>query len=175
MAEASTANATDMDVEQTQPVEPKARKGKGLMIALLVLVLLAGGGGYAAWTFLLKPEAAPAAEEGATASKGKPLYLEITPNFVVNLEDPDLMRYLQLELQVMTHDADALKQVEAYMPEIRNNLLLMFAQQNYASLLTRDGKEALQKSALNEINSVLQSHGDKTAIEAVLFTSFVMQ
>lgn len=175
------AEATMDDVENVEAAaEQPAKKGKaGLLIAIFVVLAVLGGGGFAAWQFLLKPAEEPVGEEldGGVAGElaGEPHYLEITPNFVVNLEDPDLMRYLQLDLQIMSRDEASLAQVETYMPEIRNNLLLMFAQQKYEQLLPRSGKEALQKAALEEINKVLQSHGAKPNVQAVLFTSFVMQ
>ncbi|MDX1496053.1 MAG: flagellar basal body-associated FliL family protein [Salinisphaeraceae bacterium] len=174
MAEATMEDADNIEPGTESPEQPPKKGKKGLIIAIITLLIL-GGGGFAAWQFFLKPAEESTTEENAMQTSGDPQYLEITPNFVVNLEDPDLMRYLQLDLQIMARDAKTLAEVETYMPEIRNNLLLMFAQQKYEQLLPRSGKEALQKAALEEINKVLKSHGGKGNVEAVLFTSFVMQ
>ncbi len=177
MAESTTANAEDLDVEAQAEGNEVQETGKGsrkwLWIFLLLIVF--AGGGAAGWFFFLKPAPAVEGEIAEPVVSSKPHYLELDPGFVVNLDDPDLMRYLQLNVQIMAHDSQALAEVETYMPEIRNRLLLLFAQQKFAQLIPRSGKENLQAAARDEINAVLKAHSVQTSIEAVLFTSFVMQ
>ncbi len=59
---------------------------------------------------------------------------------------------------------------------MRNDLLLLFGNQKYAQLATREGKEALRSQALDDLRKVIgQAGGHPEQVEAVYFTSFVMQ
>ena len=60
-------------------------------------------------------------------------------------------------------------------PMIRNDLLLLFGGQRYESLESREGRLNLQSLALNALTQVLESENEPSAVEAVYFTSFVMQ
>ena len=59
---------------------------------------------------------------------------------------------------------------------MRNDLLMLFANQRYEIVAQRDGKEKLRMDALKTIRHIVESNGGKPAsIENVYFTSFVMQ
>ena len=59
---------------------------------------------------------------------------------------------------------------------VRNDLLLLLANQKYATVSTREGKEHLRGDTLTAIRHVIESSGGKPDhIEQVFFTSFVMQ
>ena len=66
-------------------------------------------------------------------------------------------------------------QVKEHGPAIRNGLVMLFSSQDPVTLNTRDGKEALRKQSLDEINKVLKEQSGLTGVENVYFTSFVMQ
>jgi flagellar FliL protein len=160
---------------------------------LLVVVIAAGVGSY--FAFKSKPhtahnKAAPAAaasadtaaEADANADNGdakeKKLpaqYLEMQPSFVVNLEDDQTSRYLQVDVQLMTRDPKAADEIKANMPRLRNTLMMLFSQQHSKDLNTREGKEALQKQALDQVQAVMRDETGSPAIEALYFTNLVMQ
>jgi len=163
---------------EAAPAAPK--KGKGLLIGIAVLVLAAaGGGGYFFFAKSGKPKAdaehGAAAEgaEGAAAHAAN--YLALDPAFVVNLNDPEAMRFLQVQVEVMTRDPKALEAVKLHTPRIRNALLMLFGQQRSQDIATREGKEALQKKVLEEIQRILKEETGNPGVEAVYFTSFVTQ
>ena len=61
-------------------------------------------------------------------------------------------------------------------PAIRDALLTLFGQQTAESLSTAEGKEQLRVKALEAVRAVMKSEGkEPEKIEAVYFTSFVMQ
>lgn len=158
---------------------PEKKKSK-LPLILGAVVLLAGGaGGGWWWTTQKAPaHAAEAAAEGAPApgaAKAAATYFALDPAFVVNLADPDISRYFQADVQVMTRDPKTLAAIEAQAPAIRNRLLLLFGQQTAAQLAQRSGKERLQEDALAEVRKVLTEEGQPAAAEAVIFTSLVVQ
>jgi flagellar FliL protein len=86
------------------------------------------------------------------------------------------VRFLRITIQVMTRDPASVELLKANDPVVRNDLLLLFANQKYDVVATRAGKEKLRADALTAIRHVVQSGGGKSEhIEQVYFTSFVMQ
>jgi flagellar FliL protein len=162
-----------------QALAPPAKKSNALLYVIAVL-LLAGGGGGTYW-FMSQGKVAAASEHGAAAaeapasSKPVAIYLALTPAFVVNLEDSEAMRYMQVDLEVMARNQKAIEDAKNHMPRIRNALLLLFGQQHAFDLSSRAGKEALQAKALAEIQRVLKDETGSPGIEAVYFSSFVIQ
>ena len=86
------------------------------------------------------------------------------------------MRFLQITVQVMTRDPLTADLVRHNDPVVRNDLLLLFANQRYEQIATREGKERLRDEALAAVRRVVESSGGRPElVEAVYFTSFVMQ
>ncbi len=157
-----------------EAANPTPSKKKSRAIWLVLALLIGGGGGGAAYYFLvMQPQQAEAdtAEQGPAPA----LYLELRPAFVVNLSGQDSGRFLQAEVDLMARDQAALDAVNTHMPAVRNNLLLIFGSQRYAELQSRDGKEALQRQVLDEINAILGQREGDLQVEEVYFSSFVMQ
>ncbi|WP_411834815.1 flagellar basal body-associated FliL family protein [Pseudoxanthomonas mexicana] len=161
----------------TKPGKAKGEKKAGkrwLLIVIAVVVLAAGGA--AAWFFTRdtggdeKPAAAKPASVPAPAQ-----YFAMEPPFVVNLSGSGSARYLQIEVQLMTRSAEALPLIQLHAPAVRARLLMLFAQQEAPALMSREGKEKLQKEALAEARKVMAAETGKGQIDDLLFTSFVMQ
>ena len=106
---------------------------------------------------------------------GEPQYLKLEPPLTVNFERGQRISYLQAEVELMARADEVLEGVERHMPVVRNNLLMLFSDQSFDELNTRAGREQLRQEALAEINEVLDERGVDGEIEAVYFTSFVMQ
>ena len=107
---------------------------------------------------------------------GPPLYLALDPPFVVNFQADQLVRFLQVSIEVMSRDEKTLDLMKSNDPVLRNDLLILLANQKYTVLATPEGKEQLRAEALAAIRKDLaQAGGDPKLVEAVYFTSFVMQ
>jgi flagellar FliL protein len=151
---------------------------KKIIIIVVVLVLLGGGG--AAFFLLNGSDPAPAAGteseqvEVQVEEVSDPIYLPLDPAFVVNFEHNGGIRYLQLSLQVMSFDQAVVEKVEANMPAVRNNLILLFSGQDYDSLTTVEGKEKLREDVRESINQLVHLTGS-SKVNDVFFTGFVMQ
>lgn len=102
-------------------------------------------------------------------------YLVLDPVFVTNLQDKDKQRYLQVGVQVMARDKEAIEAVKFHMPVIRNNLTLLFSSKNSKEINNRFDIEKLREEALAEIHKVLMENLGREGIEGVYFTSFVIQ
>lgn len=105
----------------------------------------------------------------------KPSYYKFSPAFIVNIPSNGRLRFLQIEVQLMAKNDDDLKNIEAYAPVIRNDLITLFSSQNYDDLLTPDGKENLRKSSLAVSRKILKDNSGAPCVEQVLFTNFVTQ
>ena len=92
---------------------------------------------------------------------------------MVNFEHKGGIRYLQLSLQVMSFDEAAIEKVEANMPAVRNNLILLFSGQDYNFLTTVEGKEKLREEVRDSINELVHLTGS-SKVNEVFFTGFVM-
>jgi flagellar protein FliL len=154
---------------------PSAGKSttKVVVILLLAVVLLAGGG-VGAWLALAPNAKSP------HAAKQQPLapaqYAALDPPFVVNFQAEDQVRFLQITAQLMSRDPATLELLKANDPVVRNDLLLLFGGQKYSVISTRQGKEELREQTLAAVRKVVAAAGGKPEkVEAVYFTSFVMQ
>ena len=169
MADVPVLNAAAEDA-------PAAAKGKGklMLIVLLAVTLLLVGGGLAAYFAL-----APHGKKSAVVKQeplAPPQYVALDPPFVVNFEADEQVRFLQVTVQLMSRDPATVEILKANDPVIRNDLLLLFGGQKYSVVSTRDGKEALRKQTLGAVRKIVASAGGKPEkVEAVYFTSFVMQ
>jgi flagellar FliL protein len=165
----------EIPVLEPAPAEKSSGKSKRKLIIIIgsaVVVLGAAAGGW----FMLaqhKPHQAPQAE---AAPHGPPVYVALDPPFVVNFEAQQLVRFLQVTVQLMSRDTPTVELLHANDPAIRNDLLLLFGNQRYEVIATREGKENLRKQALDVARHVVEQAGGKPdRVEAVYFTSFVMQ
>lgn len=118
----------------------------------------------------------PAAEQAdEVVNAGKPIYIPLNPAFVVNFENQDQVSFLQVDIQVMTYDPRVEPALTTHMPAVRNELLLLLSGKQYHEINTREGKRALSQEAMKVIEDVLKSVNEPNSIEALYFTSFVMQ
>jgi len=129
----------------------------------------------------LKPEPKPAADEhkgehGGAGNGGKPAqYFSFDPPLVVNFDDTQAVRFLQLQIDVMARDEKVIEQVKQNSPAIRNNLLMLMNNRDYKTLMTREGKEALRQECLKEVQRILKKETGATGVEDLYFSSFVVQ
>ncbi|HUO81204.1 MAG TPA: flagellar basal body-associated FliL family protein [Steroidobacteraceae bacterium] len=125
----------------------------------------------------LKPEPKAAAEEHKPeGGSGKPAqYYSFDPPLVVNFDDTQAVRFLQLQIDVMARDEKVIEAVKGNSPAIRNNLLMLMNNRDYKVLMTREGKEALRQECLKEVQRILKKETGSTGVEDLYFSSFVVQ
>ncbi|HEY0819052.1 MAG TPA: flagellar basal body-associated FliL family protein [Rhizobacter sp.] len=152
-AAAATANAVAGDAPA-----PKGKK-KLIIIIAAVLVLALGGGGAA--LVMMKKKAAAEAEadedgehaqaesQRKDAAKNPPVFVPLEP-FVVNLADKESDRYAQIGVTLEVEDAKFAEEMKAYMPAIRNGILMVLSHKTSGQLLSREGKLALAKDIMRE-------------------------
>jgi len=166
MAEAPTLQAAE-------GAAPKKSK-KHLIIGLAAFVVLAGGGAAA---FMLMGHNDPNKKVEAKKEPAKPpLYVALDPPFVVNFQGDQIVRFLQVTVQILTREPETQELLKVNDPVVRNDLLMLFGNQKYEVVATNEGKEKLRQDALKSIRHIVETNGGKAeSIENVYFTSFVMQ
>ncbi|MBI3775738.1 MAG: flagellar basal body-associated FliL family protein [Gammaproteobacteria bacterium] len=125
-----------------------------------------------------KGDSADAAEGDGEEKSNKPApanYVSLDPPFVVNFEGNSSARFLQINVEVMSRKAEYAEHIKKHMPVIRNNLVMLFGSQTYDKVNTLKGKEDLRQKALTEVQKILEEETGDPGIEALYFTSFVMQ
>jgi flagellar FliL protein len=118
---------------------------------------------------------ADGAEPAVVASKPA-LYYSLLPPLVVNFEDVlGATHFMQITMDVMSRDQDVINAVRDHAPIIRNNLILLYGNSIYEDVTTRKGKEKMLADGLAEIQKVMQEKIGVTGVEAVYFTSLIIQ
>jgi len=187
MATAPAPAATDV-------VAPAPAKGKKklLLIALATLVLLVAGGGSVTFWVMQKRAAEAAADAGddpdavaeQMAKKKKdgkqhlPVFLPMDL-FTVNLADRDAERYAQVGVTLELTDSKTSDLLKAYMPAVRNDVLMLIAHKKAAELQERAGKlelaREIRRAALKPLDDADDAQGDEAPVRAVHFSSFIIQ
>ena len=155
-------------------VAPKRKKGRMFLIIGVVALLMLGGGGYALFAHKGKTGDAHAAQAKPEESKQE-LYLPLDPAFVVNFQGEQTARYLQVGVTLMAHDQKALDAAKDAQPVVRNALVLLFSNQSFTGLSDAAGKEKLQAQALAAVQKIVKQRTGTPGVQALYFTSFVMQ
>ena len=162
------------EIDAVDGAEEEVAKGarKGLILTLVALLVL-GGAGFGAW------QAFGGKSDGKKAAKvvlAPPRYVNLDPPFVVNFEAEAVVRFLQVTVGLMTRDPATEQIIRDNDPRVRNDMLMILSGQSYASVATSEGKEALRDKCLEAVRAIVQEmQGDPAKVEALYFTSFVMQ
>ena len=165
--------------ESTSP--PAARAGRRLWMAFLAVGLAAAAGTAAlAWWGVVP--LGPGSAEAETADRlvtrttsRDPIYVPLDPPFTVNFERGGSARFLQVSVEVLTRETEVETAIGRHMPAIRNSLVFILGGQSADELNTRGGKERLQDEILGAIRDLVGETTPPDGVEAVFFTSFVMQ
>ena len=148
--------------DPTAGAVPVKRGNKKLMIygaAGLVLAIAIAGGAIVYIKQRAAHAAAAAGDDDGVAGdhaaapkvdpKNAPVYLPLDP-FVVNLADKEADRYAQIGVTFELSQGSSAEELKAYMPSIRNAVLLILANKTSRDLIDRAGKEQLAQEILRE-------------------------
>jgi len=177
------------EVEQAAPAaKPKGSVLKIIIIVLLSLLIIGGSVAatlYFAGVFPAAEEASGGDEEVKSSSKSKKakkaeesgpaIYFTFEKPFVVNFIDKNQIRYLQINVEVMSRDQDVIDSIGVHLPKIKNNFLVLFSDLDFDMITNAAGKQKLRDLALEELRKILKDEEGNNNVEALYFTGFVMQ
>lgn len=179
--------------------EQEGKKGgastmKIVIVAVLIAVLLSGILVGAALYFYSDADSEKAANaeldaeggedgegdgEDGTKKMAPPQYHSMGSKFVVSFRDKRTARFMQFSVEIMVRDKAVIEHIETHSPAVRSNLLMLFDNQQYDLMQTREGKNQLLKDIAADINATLAAivGADKmeSKVEAAYFTEFVIQ
>ena len=167
-----------MAKSEAAAVKDPATKGKLKMIILIVVALLLAIGVSvgATWYFMHSAQSKPAAAaETAPVGKQPAIFEPMAPAFVANYNQNGRQRYMQVSITILARNQADLDVLKVHMPVIRNNLVMLFSGQDFATLATPVGQEMLRQKATASVQEVAQKELGKVVIEQLLFTNFVLQ
>ncbi|MDP9708216.1 UNVERIFIED_ORG: flagellar FliL protein [Pseudomonas fluorescens] len=166
-----------MAKSEAAAVKDPATKGKLKMIIAIVLGLLLAIGASvgATWFFMHSAQSKPEAAEAAPVGKQPAIFEPMAPAFVANYNQNGRQRYMQVSITMLARNQADLEALKVHMPVIRNNLVMLFSGQDFATLATPVGQEMLRQKATASVQEVAQKELGKVVIEQLLFTNFVLQ
>ena len=162
----------DEELPEVVSDTPAERRGRMPLVIGVVLLLALGAGAYLWQSHGTAHGTAKAA--AANLSKGE-LYLPLEPAFVVNFRDDESLRYLQVGVTLMSHDPDAINVAKGADPVLRDGLVALFSNQKFSIISDPVGRQKLQEQALATVRKIVQARLGRPGIDALYFTSFVMQ
>ncbi|NOQ93328.1 MAG: flagellar basal body protein FliL [Methylophaga sp.] len=164
--------------DDVEIIDEGGGKSKKMIIIIAVAVLALIGGGAVMFLGGDAPSEEDAAEaEAAVPVKQAPIYISVEKPLVVNFKEQSkgAVRYLQVKLKVMARYQATIDAFTLHTPAIQHELLMLLLGQNYDDLSTTTGTKALQQKTRSLINEVLKAEKHTGEIEAVYFTSLIMQ
>jgi len=159
--------------------EKKSSKKMIIIIAVVVLLLAGGGAGY---FFMAGDPTAP--EEGEQIEEvveeeeegaNEEVYYELEKALIVNFPKGSGASLIQVSVSLLVKGQDTVEALKKHEPMIRNNLLMAISGQGAENLKTREGKEQLRTTMLDEITNVMEKMTGKNKVINLFFTTFVMQ
>jgi flagellar protein FliL len=189
MADGDVIEEGEEGTEGAEDQQEGGKKKLPLKLIIIVVVVLLVGGGAGAF-FMMgdknssdettsesaeKKEVAEGEEGEESDVLAEAHYFSLDPPFIVNFAGKSRARFLQVSIEGMTRDASVKESITKHFPQVRNNLVLLLSSKTYEELNSQEGKAALRKQVLKEVQKVLEAETGKEGIEDVYFTSFVMQ
>ncbi|MEI6231494.1 MAG: flagellar basal body-associated FliL family protein [Planctomycetota bacterium] len=164
------------DTPNATPAGPK--KSSFLKIIFLILGgLMLGGGGLAAYSFLIhKPAAADSIVKPAAASETTPetpinlQSFSIKP-FVVNLRNSKATRYLKITLGFQTNSKKVREDLATMKPELADFIVNKLSDLEVTEIDNLAGRTKLKRELQTGINELLEGG----YVSGVFFTEFIIQ
>jgi len=101
-------------------------------------------------------------------------YVDLRPDFIVNLSDSS--HHMRASIQLMVSGSDAKDNIKKHIPAIRHSLLLSFGDLTMEQLQSMEQRETVRTDALELIKAALKTCSvDDTKVLDVFFTAFLVQ
>lgn len=102
------------------------------------------------------------------------VYVPLKPAIITNYQSKRLS-YVKADITLQVRGNPTAEAIDRHLPSIRHNLVMLFSRQEEGNLATKDGKTKLKEDSLTQVISALEAEGEPTDIDAILFTSFIVE
>ena len=167
----ANAKTTDKVANDTKPAAKPARKSRKLTVVVLAVLVLAGAGGGAAWWWMNRD--AGTAQASVPAAR-PPLFMNLEP-FTVNLLGEEGDRYLQTSIVLQVADDKVVETMKAYLPVIRNRILLLLSGKRPPDLASAAGKAKLVEELTAAVRESIPGTSPERGIVTAYLGAFVIQ
>ena len=119
-------------------------------------------------------------EEAAEGEDGAPAapvvtYVSLVPALVGNYGSGPKLKFFKADIALRVTGAEAEEKVTYHEPLIRNQIVMLFAQQTDETLGSVEAKEKLRVEALKQVQQVLQQEEGKPLVDDLLFNNLIVQ
>ena len=155
------------------PSLPEKAKSKLSVKKILImgfLGLLLIGGGLVAYIIVVDEPPVGKEAQASQASLHSKVTMPLDP-FLVNLADKESRRYLKLKVELEVDGEGTIKEMEKFLPHIRDALILLLSSKTYLDLSSLEGKQQLKE----EIKKRFTALPGGKKVSNVFFTDFVAQ
>lgn len=127
---------------------------------------------------LSMPLAALAEEEEPKEGEGaapQVAYHSLVPALVGNFGAGPKLKFYKADIALRVSGSEAEGKVKYHEPLIRNQLVMLFAQQTEEGLDAPNAREALRQEALKQVQAVLTQEEGKPLVDDLLFNNLILQ
>ncbi|PHS33511.1 MAG: flagellar basal body protein FliL [Methylophaga sp.] len=105
------------------------------------------------------------------------IYFSFPDAFTINFlsQSNKKARYLQIKVSLMAHNPEIISSAELNLPMLEDALRTLFSDQSFENVTSIKGRKALQTNALQTIKAILKEETGQDNLDAVYFTSFILQ
>ena len=94
---------------------------------------------------------------------------------IISVKGKRQTHYVMMEIAIENNDPEKMKEIDNYMPVIRNTLLKMFSEKTYEQLQEESDIDKLQKELKSTLLQELSEQSFVSNIKNVLLTKYVIQ
>lgn len=117
-------------------------------------------------------ESAQDGEHGG--AKAAPTYHPLAP-VTVNIAPPSPVRFLRVNISVVTRNELVIAAMDKHMPMIRNDMLTHLSTQTFDQINSPEGKDKLRLDLKAIITGILTRASEPSGVDEIIFTELVMQ
>ena len=105
------------------------------------------------------------------------VYFTFPEAFTINFlnQSKKKARYLQIKVSLMAHNPEIISSAELNLPMLEDSLRTLFSSQSFDDVTSTAGRKALQANTLKTIKTILKEETGQDNLDAVYFTSFILQ
>lgn len=115
-------------------------------------------------------------DEETEVEKKMPSYISLGKPMILNLATKKRrLTFLQLKVDVLVMGEEAKLAVEAHVPAIRHEIILLLSEQDATEMKTPSLRDDIRKLATVQVKELMVDLAGNDEVEDILFSSFLIQ